>query len=209
MKMKLKVTTTILMSLFLVSVIAVSTHAKPTDTNRLLMIDIMAKGDDLDIPGATVTTTIIARIEFDKVSGEALGQVEFHIKIYDESGEKIYSMMGKLKNGMVIPGWFFDCDVRHVFWINLWLVMGPGMIKTTDIDLVILYRGNSIALPNTEGKWSPETIVMLVSPYGQHDEGYWPEGGWAFAGLYGFVGGVTYLTKYMEKWVPDNTKPNS
>jgi Spy/CpxP family protein refolding chaperone len=72
MKMKLKVTTALLVSLFLVSVIAVSTHAKPTDTNRLLMIDIMAKGDDLDIPGATVTTTIIARIEFDKVSGEAL-----------------------------------------------------------------------------------------------------------------------------------------
>jgi hypothetical protein len=56
MKMKLKVTTAILASLFLVSVIAVSTHAKPTDTKRLLMIDIMTKGDDLDIPGATVTT---------------------------------------------------------------------------------------------------------------------------------------------------------
>ncbi len=201
MKMKLKVTTTILMSLFLVSVIAVSTHAKPTDTNRILMIDIMAKGDDLDISGVTTTTTIIARIEFDKVSGAALGQVEFHIKIYDESGEKIYSMQGKLKNGAVIPNWFFDCDVRNVYWINLWLVMGPGMIKTTDTDLEIEYRGETITLPNTEGKWSPALVAMMVSPNGENlEEVDWD--GWAFAGIPEFFGGVTYLTKYMEKWVP-------
>ena len=198
--MKLKVSTALLVSLFLVSILAVSTHAKPAEPTRLLMIDIMAKGDDLDIPGAT-TTTIIARIEFDK-DGAALGQVEFHIKIYDDSGEKIYSMQGKLKNGMVIYPYFFDCDVRHVIWNNLWLVMGPGMIKTTDIDLEWEYRGETITLPNTEGKWSPTTIVMLVSPIGEHTTGIWEEGGWAFAGLYQFVGGVTYLTKYMEKWVP-------
>ena len=213
MKMKFKVTTAILMSLFLVSILAVSTHAKPTEPTRLLMIDIMAKGDDLDLPGAT--TSIKGRIEFDEVIGVLLGQVEFHIKIYDDSGKKVYSMQGKLKNGMVIPDWYFDCDVREVNWTNLWLVMGPGMIKTTDIDLVWEYRGEPITLPNTEGKWSKTDIVMLVSPIGEHlfwvedgngdgywEERIWPEGGWAFAGLYQFTGGVTYLTKYMEKWVP-------
>jgi hypothetical protein len=201
MKMKSKVTTAILMSLFLVSIIAVSTHAKPTDTNRLLMIDIMAKGDDLDISGAA-TTTVIARIEYNKTGGAPLGQVEFHIKIYDDSGEKIYSMKGKLKNGMVIPDFSWYCDVRLVTWINLWVVMGDGMIKTTDIDLEIEYRGKTITLPNTGGKWVPMTIAMFVSPLGEYVGGVWPEGGWAYAGLYGMPGGVTYLTKYMTKSVP-------
>lgn len=209
MKMKLKVSTAILMSLFLVSVIAVSTHAKPADTKRLLMIDIMAKGEDADLLGNT--TSIIAKIEFDK-DGEALGRVEFHIKIYDESGEKVYSMKGKLKNGVVFPG-IFDCSVRHVRWINLWFVMGEGMIRTTDIDLEILYRGQLITLPNTGGKYVPATIAMMVSPEGEYVEipgdeikhGFF--GGWVYAGIMDFdeiamFGGVTALTKYMEKWVP-------
>jgi len=75
-------------------------------------------------------------------------------------------------------------------------------------------------LPNTEGKYIPATIVMSVSPNGEYRkwvEGVWEDGGWAYAGVViGMVngnpqlfGGVTSLTKYMEKWVPDNTKPNS
>ena len=209
MKMKLKVTTALLVSLFLVSIIAVSTHAKPADTNRLLMIDIMAKGEDADLPGNT--TSIIAKIEFDK-DGEALGRVEFHIKIYDESGEKVYSMKGKLKNGAVFPGSYFDCSVRHVRWINLWVVMGEGMIRTTDIDLEILHRGQLITLPNTGGKYVPATIAMMVSPEGEYveipgdEEKHGFYGGWVYAGIMNFdgiamFGGVTYLTKYMEKWV--------
>jgi hypothetical protein len=212
MKMKLKMTTAILMSLFLVGIIAVSTHAKPAEPSRMLMVDIIAKGDDADILGAT--TFIQGKIEFDKDSGVPLGRVEFHIKIYDESGEKIYSMMGKLKNGMVIPGFYFDCSVRHVRWINLWFVMGEGMIKTPDKDLEIEYRGQLITLPNTGGKWLPvATITMMVSPEGEYIEipggedihGFY--GGWVAAGIMGFdgiemFGGVTYLTKYMEKWVP-------
>jgi len=214
MKMKLKVTTAILMSLFLVSIIAVSTQAK-LEPNRILMVDIMAKGDDGDLPGNT--TSIIAKIEYDKVSGVALGRIEFHIKIYAESGEKIYSMKGKLKNGMVIPNYEFPCTVRHVTWINLWLVMGEGMIKTTDTDLEIEYRDQLITLPNTGGKYvpvaTPAFIMMMVSPEGEYEEFHGDEdkhgfyGGWVFAGIMGFeglemFGGVTGLTKYMEKWVP-------
>jgi len=200
------------MSLVLVSITAVSTHAKPAEPNRILMVDIMAKGDDGDLPGNT--TSIIAKIEYDKVSGVALGRIEFHIKIYDESGEKIYSMKGKLKNGAVIPNYEFPCTVRHVTWINLWLVMGEGMIKTTDTDLEIEYRGQLITLPNTGGKYVPAFIMMMVSPNSEFK--VWdPElnvwvygetglGGWVFAGIMGFeglemFGGVTGLTKYMEK----------
>jgi hypothetical protein len=220
MKMKLKVTTALLASLFLVSIIAVSTYAKPVDPERILMVDIMAKGEDGDIFGAT--TFIQGKIEYDKVSGVPLGRIEFHIKIYDESGEKIYSMKGKLKNGMVLPDEEFVCTVRGVTWINLWLVMGDGMIRTTDTVIDdFLYRGQLITLPNTGGKYvpvtNPATIMMMVSPYGEYE--VWdPElevwvygvselGGWVFAGIMGFegielFGGVTGLTKYIEKWVP-------
>ncbi len=210
MKTKLKVTTALLASLFLVSIIAVSTPAKAAEPNRILMYDIMAKGDDLDIPGYDLgiyraTTSIIGKIEFDKVSEVPLGRVEFHIKIYDESGEKVYSMKGKLKNGMVIPNQNFVCTVRGVTWTNLWFVMGEGKLKTTDIDLKIVHRGELKTLPNTGGKYIPAFIFMMVSPNGENLEGEIWEG-WAFAGVMvngiPVVGGVTYLTKYMEKWVP-------
>ena len=210
MKMKLKVITALLVSLFLVSIIAVSTPAKAAEPNRILMIDIMAKGDDADIPGAT--TSIIARIEFDKVSGELLGYVEGDIKLYDETGEKVYSMKLKLKDAavMILPEWY--CIVREVWWTNLWLVTGEGKLKTTDTVIEIEYRGETITLPNTKGKYIPVTIAMMVNPNGEYkvwDEineewvyGVWEQGGFAFAGIAGYVGGVTYLTKYMEKWVP-------
>ena len=210
MKTKLKVTTALLASLFLVSIIAVSTPAIAVKPDGTLMINILAKGDDMDIPPYEsddgiyrATTLIVGKIRFDKVSGVLLGRVEFHINIYEiESGEKVYTIKGKLKDGMVIPGFVFPCDVRLVNWTNLWLVMGEGMIKTTDTDLTIVHRGQSIALPNTGGKWSPATITMMVSPNGEYEGGFWEDGGWAFAGLGGFFGGVTTLTKYMEKMVP-------
>ena len=198
--MKLKVITTLTMSLFLVSIIAVATPVKAAEPSRILMIDIMAKGDDVDIPGGT--SSVIGRIEFDKVTSELLGQVEFHIKIYDESGEKVYSMKGKLKDAavMIMPAWY--CIVRDVWWTNLWYVAGEGILKTTDTNLEIEYRGGIITLPNTEGKYVTTPFAMLVSPNGEYIGGVWEEGGWAFAGIAGLVGGVTYLTKYMEKWVP-------
>jgi len=208
--MKSKVITVLTVSLFLVSIIAVATPVKAAEPSRILMIDIMAKGDDVDIPGAT--SSVIGRIEFDKVSGELLGQVEFHTKIYDESGEKIYSMKGKLKDAavMILPEWY--CIVREVWWTNIWLVMGVGELKTTDTVIKIEYRGQLITLPNTGGKYVPTPLAMLVSPNGDYKKwdqeneewiyGVWEQGGFAFAGIAGFVGGVTYLTKYMEKWVP-------
>ena len=204
-KMKLKVTTALMVSSLLISIIAIIAPVKATDPNRILMIDIMAKGDDLDISGAT--TSVIARIEFDKISGFPLAQVEFHTKIFDESGEKVYSMKGKLKDGLVMANNYqFYCTVREVTWINLWFVMGEGKLKTTDTVIVIEHRGVTITLPNTEGKYIPATIFMLVSPNGEHLDGVWEQGGWAVAGIMvggiPIVGAVTYLTKYMEKLVP-------
>ena len=204
-KMQSKVTTALIVSSLLIGILAIITPVNAADPNRILMIDIMAKGDDLDIAGGT--TSIIGRIEFDKVSGIPLAQVEFHTKIYDESGEKIYSMKGKLKDGLVITNMYqFYCTVREVTWINLWLIMGEGKLKTTDTVIEIEHRGETKTLPNTGGQYVPAAIFMMVSPNGEHLEGVWEQGGWAVAGIMvggiPIFGGVSYLTKYMEKWVP-------
>jgi len=222
-KKKSKVTKTLIAASFFITIIAIATPVLSADPNRILMIDIMAKGDDSDISGAT--TSIIAKIKYDKASGIPLAQVEFQTKIYDESGEKIYSMKGKLNNGFVNPEFIqFYCEVREVWWINLWHVMGVGVIKTTDADLYIEYRGYNIKLPNTKGQYIPFSIWMMVNPKGEYyeaefdEEGNplppplgeepltWPEGGWATAIIIvdgiPSVGVVTYLTKYMEKVVP-------
>ena len=215
-KKKSKVTKALIATLFFITIIAIIPMVLSADPNRILMIDIRAKGDDIDIPGPgddepiyRATTSILGKIEFDKVSEVPLGRVEFHIKIYEiESGKKVYTIKGKLKDGMVFPGQEFECDVREVTWTNLWRVIGLGMIKTTDIELTIETRGQLITLPNTGGKYIQAYIVMMVSPYGEYDGGVWEEGGWAFAGVMDMVnfipvfGGVTYLTKYMEKLVP-------
>jgi len=217
MKKKLKVTTalvvsSLLLSSLLLGIIAIMTPVKAADPNRILMIDIMAKGDDLDIAGAT--TSIIAKIEFDKASGTPLvAQVEFQTKIYDDSGEKIYSMKGKLKDGIILSDSFpFYCEVRNVTWINLWFIIGEGKLKTTDTFIGIEYRGQTITLPNTGGQYIPFFIFMMVNPKGEYvledpnEVFIWPQGGWATAGI--MIGGipslgvVTYLTKYMEKLVP-------
>ena len=199
-KSKYKFVISLAIFLVLVNTMVIAVPVKAANPSHILMVDIMAIGDDLDVPGAR--SFIKGRIEYDKVTGECQGQVEFHIKLYDESGEKFYSMKGKLKDALVMPIPYWYCDVRDVLWTNLWLVMGEGKIKTTDLNMYIDYRGNTILLPNTGGQYTTIFLVMLVSPNGEYEGGVWPQGGWAAAGIYGGFGGVTYLTKYMEKSVP-------
>ena len=189
------------MSLFLVSIVPIVTPAKATGPNHIV---ILAKGDDMDITEDELdiyraTTLIVGKIKFDKISDVPLGRVEFHTTIYDESGEKVYSIKGKLKDGdaMLLPQYY--CPVRDVIWVNVWAVMGIGMIKTTDTDLQIEYRGGTLTLPNTKGKYETATITMLVSPNGEIEipGGNVEVGGWAFAGIPEF-GGVTSLKIYKE-----------
>ena len=191
---------TLALFLVLVNTMVMAVPVKAADSSRILVIDIMAKGPDFDVPGAI--SSIKGRIEYNKDTGELQAQVEFHLKLYDESGKKIYSMKGMIKDAAVMPGFEFPCDVRNVIWTNLWYVFGEGKIKTTDTDMQIEYRGKTTLLPNTGGKYVTMDFAMLVSQYGEHTEGTWDEGGWAAAGLLGWFGAGTYLTKYMEKSVP-------
>jgi hypothetical protein len=200
MKVKNKAAISLAVFLVLVNTMVMATPVKAADPSRILKIDIMAKGPDFDVPGAI--SFIKGTIEYNKVTGECLGQVEFELKLYDESGEKIYSMKGELKDAAVIPGQIFPCDVRDVTWINLWLIMGEGKLRTTDIDIEMEYRGNLITLPNTGGQYITMPLVFLGSQFGEYEGGVWEQGGWAFAGIMNEFGAGTYLTKYMVKMVP-------
>ena len=190
-KLPSKVIMILIASMFLVSFIAISTPALATQSKIL----VLAKGEDLDIPGAK--TLIEGKIEFDKMNG----QFYFKTKIYDNLGRKIYTIEGSLKNGAIMAVPQYYCDVRKVLWVNLWLVMGEGMIKTSDEEMTLEYRGQTILLPNTKGKYVSQNIVMLVSPHGEieipNDENI-NLGGWAYAGILGYFGGVTSLVNYVE-----------
>ncbi|MBA7656790.1 hypothetical protein ES703_64717 [subsurface metagenome] len=177
--------------------------------NDITQIDFMAKGLDEDIgfyeAQHSATTLIVGKIVFDEVSGlPILGDVEFHMTIYDES-RKVYSIKGHLENTTFVmypvPNY---CTVRKVTWINLWYVMGMGKVKTTEA-ITIDYRGEEITLLDTEGKFVNLPIVFAVSSLGEILEGE-PWGGWAFAGVVlpsgKTFGGITWLTKFVENWVP-------
>lgn len=196
MKIKAKLITILTATFFLVNILAlVIIPLSATNPNQTFKIEIMAKGADGDISNAF--TFIKGTIELDEDSGQLFGEVKFHLKIYDESNKKIYSMKGKLEDAavMIIP--YNYCPVRNVIWTDLWLVSGLGELKTMNTDITIDYRGSTIALPNTGGKYIQSPIMLVISPYGEYVGGVYEGGGWALAGIPGF-GGVTYLKKYIE-----------
>ena len=220
MKKKSKVTKALIAVSFLIGIIAIVTPVMAADSNRLL---IMAKGDDLDLPGAT--NFILGKIEFGGGGELPSVQAVFHQKIYDESGEKVYAMKGMLKDGLLLQtDYYFYCPVFNVWFINVWWVMGEGLVKTTDSDIVVFFRNLlPITMPNTEGKYESAQILMFLSFTGEYcleDPGTYspgtyppvfilPEGGWALAAVIWEVetpigpmvlpvGPISYLTKSIE-----------
>ncbi len=218
-KKKSKVTKALIAVSFLIGIIAIVTPVMAADSNRVL---IMAKGDDLDLPGAT--NLIIGKIEFGGGGELPSVQAVFHQKIYDESGEKVYAMKGKIKDGVVLTNQFaFFCPVFKVYFINVWFIEGDGKFKTTDTVIEVSYRGLfTITMPNTEGKYVPASFVMLLSFTAEYcekdpadpvyppgspdnpikilDQGEWVVAGviWDFAGIGPLlIGPVSYLTKYI------------
>jgi hypothetical protein len=205
-KKKSKVTKVLIATSFFITIIAFSTPVVGCGTNGIF---IFARGDDGDIAGAR--TSILTFIDYDKDSGlPSAAQAIFQTKLYDESGEKIYSMKGMLKDAMVVSDSFqFYCTVREVMWINLWFITGDGFLKTTDADIDIEFRDVGIVtLPNTKGKYVPCSFWVMVNPKGEYVLGddpevfIWPEGGWATVIIVvdgmPTIGVVTYLTRYIE-----------
>ncbi|MFW9881375.1 MAG: hypothetical protein ACFFG0_50570 [Candidatus Thorarchaeota archaeon] len=138
----------------------------------------MAIGDDLDI---NATNLIVGKIKYGE-SGELPSvKAVFHQRIYDESGEKVYTMTGMLQEGFLqTEYYYFFCPVFEVWFINVWLFMGQGVYRTTDTDYSLTYRNwFYITLPNTEGEWVQESMLMMLSPTAEYcllDPGAIPPG---------------------------------
>ena len=211
LKKKSTLTKTLIAVSFFITIIAFITPVMASEPNRVLF---MAKGDDLDLPGAT--NLIIGKV--DGRDGEA--GVFFYSKIYDDSGEKVYTMIGMLKDGLLLmTDYSFYCPLFKVWFINVWQVMGQGKFRTTDTNIEVYFRDLlTITMPNTEGKFVSAPILMLLSPTAEYRNGdlitgpigpvkIWEEGGWALAAVMWYVpeigdylpiGPLSYLTRYIE-----------
>ena len=172
---KSKVTKALIATSFLIGIIAIVTPVIAANPNRVFF---MAIGDDLDI---NATNLIIGKMKFGEDGELTSVKAVFHQRIYDESGEKVYTMMGMLKDGFLqTKYYYFFCPVFEVWFINVWLVMGEGVYKTTDTDYSLIYRNwFPITMPNTEGKFVPAPMLMLLSPTAEYcllDPGTYPPG---------------------------------
>jgi len=200
-KEKSKVTKALIAASFLICIIAIVTPVVAANTNRVFFVAI---GDDLDIPGTT--NIIIGKIKFGGGNELPSARVVFHSKIYDDSGEKVYTMIGMLKDGYLMDTSFsFFCPLFKVWFINVWQVMGEGKFRTTDTNIEVYFRDLlTITMPNTEGKFVSAPILMLLSPTAEYRNGdpitgpigpveIWEQGGWALAAVIWDVAGVGEL----------------
>lgn len=194
MKKKSKVTKTLIAATFLITIISLVTTANAWGSNRTFVIAI---GDDLDLP--RTSNFIIGSIDGDGDIPSA--RVFFYSRIYDDSGEKVHKMIGTLRDGYLINTSFsFLCPIFNVWFINVWVIVGEGMFRTTDTDMEVLFRTLfQITLPNTEGQYVPATIFMWLNPtaeyYDADSEGnptgpvkIWEKGPWAIAGVLWDIG---------------------
>ena len=145
---------------FLIGIIAIITPVMAAGSNRVLF---MAIGDDLDI---NANNLIVGNIKSGKHGEPPSVKAVFHQRIYDDSGKKVYTMMGVLKDGYIInTSYYFLCPVLWKWFINVTVVIGGGTFKTTDTPLTLTYRNifEGLTMPNTGGKFVPATILMLIS----------------------------------------------
>jgi len=197
MRKNSKMTKTMIAATFLITIFAIVTSVSAYGSNRVLF---MAIGDDLDLNSSDL---IVGRIYGEEGVPPSVKAV-FHQKIYDDSGKKVYTMLGMLTEGLRLQTDFcFYCPIFQVWFINVWFVMGDGMFKTTDTDLDLLFRRTfPITMPNTEGKYVSATMLMFLSftaeycvydptvipPGPENPVLILPEGGWALAAVLWDVG---------------------
>jgi hypothetical protein len=174
-KKKSNLTKGLIAAVFLITIITLFTTANAYTSNRVLFI---AKGDDLDFDR---TTNFIIGGLFSEGDELPSAKAFFHQRIYDESGELAYAMSGMLTDGIrLMTNYYFYCPVFNVWFINVWMVMGEGIVKTTDTNYNILFRNSMmITMPNTEGDYVEAQMFMLLSPTAEYcleDPGTYPPG---------------------------------
>ncbi len=198
MKKNSKMTKTLIAATFLITIFAIVTSVNAFGSNRVLF---MAIGDDLDLNS---TDLIVGKIEAGEEGVPPSVKTVFHQRIYDDSGKKVYTMLGMVTEGLLLTTEFaFLCPVFQVWFINVWFVMGEGMFKTTDTDLDLLFRRTfPITMPNTAGKYVSAPMLMFLSftaeycvydptvipPGPENPVEILPEGGWVLAAVLWDVG---------------------
>jgi hypothetical protein len=152
---------------FLIGILAIISPVMAASSNHVLF---MAIGDDLDI---NATNLIVGNIKSGKYGEPPSAKAVFHQRIYDDSGKKIYTMMGMLKEGYLINySYYFLCPIFGYWFINVSQVVGMGFFKTSDTPLELTYRNVfiDISMPNTGGKYVEALMVMLLSSTGEFCE---------------------------------------
>jgi len=188
------------------------------DSERTLLLRFTAGRDDID--EANITTVITGKIEsIESVEGSSVdvGQVNFRTEIRDESGEVVCTIQGHLKDAMAMLMPSFWCPIRLWYWRDFYMVFGVGKVKATSTVAEIDYRlEETVPAPDTGGKYVLAPILMMVSLDGKYTLVEAPDeflfaGGWGLAGLVTeivggmpskFVGGIAWLTNYLDKQVP-------
>lgn len=186
------------------------------NSDRTLLLRFTAEGDDVD--EANITTVITGKIE--SVDGIPLdvGQVNFRTEIRDESGEVVCTVQGHLKDAVAMLTPFYFCPIRLWYWRDFYVVVGFGKVKATSTVDTISYRlGETVPAPDTGGKYVSDWIMMMVSLDGKYSDTETGDefqfaGGFALAGVVTgwkdpvtpskFVGGIAWLTNYLDKQVP-------
>ncbi|MHA2010350.1 MAG: hypothetical protein ACW980_23790, partial [Promethearchaeota archaeon] len=172
------------------------------ESGEIKMIDLIANGEDNLNP--LNQQFIMTKIKYDEASDLYLGHVEFHIKYYDEFGQKYYSMKGKLKDGIAVRIEYFDPNYG-IYWANALWVSGEGLIKESSTNKYVPAIVGMLA--STGGwwyywQWNP-ILQIWFQVWGYSDVGPWA---WAGVlvdpGLDIWWGTTTVITKYMETIVP-------
>lgn len=192
--MSYKIITSLSVLLFLANVMVIAVHVNALESGEIKMIDLIANGEDINNPATE--QFIMTKIIYNETNELYLAHMEFHIKYYDESGEKYYSIKGKLKDGAVMRIDYWDPN-NYVYWENALWVFGEGEVKTTE---------TSNYVPTTVGMLASTSGVFYYYLGGEKVYGYSGIGPWAWAGIWvgpgQNVGVTTIITKYMEKTVP-------
>jgi hypothetical protein len=163
-KKKLKLTKALIAASFFITIIAIFTPVIAVGSTRVLFVAI---GDDMDI---NATNLIIGKIDFGEDDELPSVKAVFHQRIYDDSGKKVYTMMGMLKDGALINSrYYFYCPICNCWWINVSQVVGTGVYKTSDTNLDLTYRKwFDITMPNTKGKYVEAPMLMFLSPTAEY-----------------------------------------
>ena len=201
-KMKLKVNRVLIAASFLLTLIAIVTSVNAFGSSRIFVI---AQGDDLDLDGTK--NLILGKVELGEDGAPLTAEVFFHSKIYEQSSGKVYEMKGSTENGGVLTNELvLSCPVFLYYFINVTVILGDGMLKTTATPYDVFFRKSFlITMPNSGGEYIPATIFMFLSltgAYCQYDPTdpatppgssqnpvlYLPGGGIAVAGVLWYVG---------------------